>query len=119
MTTFPSYPVLVSTGQYSEDYESNSLRTEFDSGYIKQAPRACSTFIVRELEYYLCNESEYQSFKEWWKTDLNRGNNYFLWVDPTDNIEKRVRIRQGSMKMTSNSVSLNSWIVRFQIEQEF
>lgn len=118
---YPSLGRLLLAG-YAEQPEQAVLRTDMESGPAKQITVRSRVLVTRPVSYYYTS-AQYQGFKAWHRDALNRGANWFDWLDPIDGQVKLARIvaAPGQPAYDARAVSaregdLLAWEVSFQLE---
>jgi len=114
---FPTTGKLLFSG-YSETPESAVLRTDMESGPPKQAKIKSRSLVTRPLTYRF-NNTEYDAFELWFKTEINYGASWWNWEDPRDGATKQARIVSGqyAAKMAEQGEGAElEWDVSFNLE---
>ena len=93
METWPSYGRLELQG-LSGGPASAVLRTETETGHVKQTVVRSLQLDPRELTY-VYTDTEFASWELWYRDNINRGNDFFNWVDFKDGAIKLARIVRG------------------------
>ncbi len=119
MNKFPSY-IQINFDGYAEQYLPNVYLSELDSGISKRRLRNSTVQKIISFNGYICNKSDYVDFIHWYKNEINQGSDWFLFIDPIDNIEKRSRIFNTSLQtrpvQSVQNTNLQKWDVTFEIE---
>jgi len=97
---FPTTARLLLPAPLSMD--SALLRTNMESGPVKQAKIKSLQNNRRDLVYRMTGD-EYDAFKNWHKTEINRGATYYPWID-LDGTERQVLMVDG--KYTDTQVRI-------------
>lgn len=111
---FPAYGQL-DLSSYQEAPASALERTEMDAGPPKQ-PLTRHRVLESRSVTYLFTGAEYASFKDWVQTTLNRGRDWFNWVEPVDGATIEVRIVGGVYQAKPGGLGELTWAVSFHIE---
>jgi hypothetical protein len=116
MRTWPSYGRLLTP--LKERPEPAVDRTQMEDGLAKQGQRDYRQLVGRELQYRYTN-SEYRSWKTWFRDEISRGGAWFDWPDPFDGVTKKARIRRGRYEAESRNAGAGlppDWVVTLTIE---
>ncbi len=114
---YPTYGRLA-LDSYGEEPESALVRTSMESGPPKQAMIRSRTMVGRPVTY-IYSDTEYASWKTWFRDTVSRGADWFNWTDPQDGTVKLARIENGVYTARAFSPSPGaplSWEVSFRIE---
>jgi len=115
--TWPTYGHLA-LDRYGEEPESALVRTQMESGPPKQAMVRSRAMVGRPVTY-VYSDSEYATWKTWFRDTIARGADWFNWTDPQDGVVKLARIRGGVYKSRAFTPSPGaplSWEVAFTVE---
>ncbi|MDH5393950.1 MAG: hypothetical protein OEY11_12245 [Gammaproteobacteria bacterium] len=93
MAVFPAFKALM-FDSFQEQAESAVLRTQMDSGSVKQAQLYSQGSFNRTVTYVFTG-TQFEAFKIWWRDDLGLGAGWFDWDDPLDGATKQVMMNQG------------------------
>lgn len=115
MPTFPSYAKLLHD-PYDEQPESAVQRTDMESGPAKQSMIRSRAMVMRNVKYAFGSLADYQSFKTWFRNDVNRGSTWFDWRDPVDDTVKSARIPGGRLNPAKPNKRMDTWVLEFLIE---
>lgn len=96
MAAWPNYGRLELPG-YSEEPGSAVQRTVMESGPAKQLQVLSLQDIPRSVTY-LYSAPEYGTWLTFYRTTINRGTDWFDWVDPRDGVTRQARIVEGKYK---------------------
>ena len=116
MAAFPSYGEFLLDG-FGEQPESPLVRTNMESGPVKQAKLRSKIRVVRNVTYRFTN-AEYVTWKTWHKTTVAFGALWFDWINPLDGATVQGRIINGLY----NAISFDGgdgtlkWDVGFALE---
>lgn len=94
MAAFPAYGQLLLDG-HGETPESALLRTDMEGGPPKQIKIKSRVMVARPVAY-LFSATEYSQFKIWHRDTINRGADWFDWVEPVDGTTVQARIVGGA-----------------------
>lgn len=111
--TFPGGRLM--TGQYSEQIESNILRTQMESGLQKQAKKSGQARVTRDV-VYLMSTTQYETFKTWFRTSAADGALFFNWDDPVSGNTIDARIVNGLYDTSPVNARFNFFYITLQIE---
>ena len=112
--TWPSYGTLM-TGTLTETPAPNILRTEFESGDIKQTRRSQKQRVEQKITYLYTN-AEYTTWKTWFRDTALLGAIKFNFTDPQDGTVRDYRIMGGVYEATPLNQKLEHWVVTMQFE---
>ena len=113
MATFPSIGTVMVAG-YKQSPVSAVRRTAMDGGLPKQAAKFSRALLQRNITYLLTS-AEKSTFSTFFQDTINRGADWFQWTDPLDDVEKTVRIVNGTLTETP-SLPGPRWFVGFVLE---
>lgn len=115
METFPSYVTIKRDG-FSENRESALLRSEVESGPPKQVRIKTAVLVTRPCRLQFTSKTDYQSFVEWYKTNLNEGADWFTWVDPVSGSSLTARFAEGGFTAMPLAALPGYWTLDVRIE---
>lgn len=106
MIAFPSYVQVLVNG-YTENYDSNYLRSEFERGVPKQRKISCQGLKQVTISVYVCDEN-YQDWLTFWK---DSGRSWFEFNDPSTNpaTKKKARIVAGDLNAQPRGDDFDYW----------
>lgn len=79
---------------FAEEPQSAVRRTEMEAGPAKQALRFSRTMVRRPITM-IYSQTEYESFRAFFATEITQGVDWFAWEDPIDGATKQARfVRQ-------------------------
>jgi len=113
--TFPDYPILLFPG-FTEKPDPVVRRTDMESGPPKQLTRSARAMVKRPVSYLIVSKTDKDSFMTWFNVAINRGADWFNWLDPYDGVVKPARIVGGALDPKPQIKSLTRWVIAFQIE---
>jgi hypothetical protein len=121
ISELPSYATLLfSESAYSPVIQNR--RSQFESGYVRQAPIDCRRLMQVSVTYALCTPAEALSFSKWIDNDLKSGSQWFMWPNPIrsnakDELTKvRARIVNGIYSMTPKNRAYEAYQCAFTVE---
>ena len=115
MPTFPTVAKLLRQG-YAEQPESGVSRTPMDDGMAVQLKTKTRVLVRRPVRYAIDSKADYATFNAWFHTTINKGADWFDWVDPLDGATKAARIANGRIDAVPVNSALTRWTLSFQIE---
>lgn len=116
MASFPAYATLWMDGFSEKTVPPAVLRTEMETGPPKQIKIRSRAMIHRSVVYAVYSKADYLAFKDWVKTTLNRGTDWFDWTDPVDGSLKSARIVNGDISGEPKDPMLTWWTISFTLE---
>lgn len=116
MATWPTYAYLA-FDDFAEQPQTVTLRSEMESGPPKQARILSRAMVTRPATVILKSNADYLAFRTWFRDAINRGVDWFDWIDPVDGQMKQARIVNGFLQNASpQSPDLSWWHVKLQLE---
>lgn len=114
--TLPSYVHILGAG-FSHARQPAVLRTDMESGPPKQSKVLSRVLVTRNVRLMLKTKSDYAAFIAWFNGDINRGAEWFDWVDPVDGVTKLARFVGGVLGgETPMRPQLDFWEITAQLE---
>ena len=113
ISEFPIY-VDIEASTYRESMISTVIRSDFDSGFAKQRRQYCASFKRVSFDISICNE-RYDDFISWWKNDINMGADWFLFVDPSSEKQKRARLIEFDIDLRPDKL-MRKWNTSISME---
>ena len=111
---YPSYGRLM-TGPLTEVPNPNVLRTEFESGDIKQTRRASKQRMAQKIVFIYTN-AEYTTWKTWFRDTALMGALKFDFTDPQNDTLRDYRILNGAYEANPLNQKLEHWSVEMTWE---
>lgn len=113
MNIFPSYIQIVN---FRETYQDNTVRSDFDRGVPKIRPLMSRGLKNMTFTGIIC-DSDFESFKEWFYSDIRSGSDWFEFLDPSFNPAKKIRARFSSTEIDATPVnnSFDKWSIQFNL----
>lgn len=116
MATFPTYAAIRFDG-YGEEPESAVLRTDMETGPAKQLKTKSRVMVSVSANIYIGSKANYSSFLSWFKTDINRGTDWFTWTNPVTGSSTQARIVGGKLgKAQPLGPDLGAWVIPCTLE---
>ena len=109
---FPSYAVMLREG-ISVLPAQNAMRSEFESGHIRQEPINTLERTEVNISFKLCSNADYQAFRQWVR---DNGAGWFLWQNPDTYTQARGRIVNGKVSYEPMTKNLSHWKATMTIE---
>ena len=107
--TYPSGGRLM-TGPLTESPAKHILRTEFESGDIKQTRLSQKQRMVQKMTFVYTND-EYTTFKAWHRDTALMGALKFDFADPQNDTVRDYRIIEGRYEAAPLNQKLEHWSV--------
>jgi hypothetical protein len=121
ISELPSYATLLfSESAYSPVIQNR--RSQFEAGYIRQAPVDCRRLIQVAVTYALCSAENALAFSKWIDNDLKSGSQWFLWTHPIRSnandlaTKVRARIVNGVYSMVAKNRAQEAFQCSFTVE---
>jgi hypothetical protein len=118
---FPSYATLLfQDNSFSPTLQNR--RSQFEAGYVRQAPIHCRRMIQTQVTYALCSSADASQFTKWIDQELKSGSQWFLWTHPMRSnadgevVKLRARILGGLYTLTAKARSFEQYHCNFTIE---
>ena len=92
--TFPAYAKILGSN-FSIVRDPGVTRTEFETGPPKQLKTKSRVMVTRSIQIGLDTYADYLAFVAWFRDDINRGGDWFLWTDPMSGQTKQCRFVNG------------------------
>lgn len=115
MATWPSYADITVQG-FSQQRQPAVLRTEMESGPPKQSKNKSRVMLTRTINVQLNSLVDYNNFISWFTATINRGNDWFDWLDPVTNTTKQARIVGGIIDSESPRTIIKYWALTMKLE---
>lgn len=115
MATWPTYATIAADG-FWQRRESAVLRTDMESGPPKQAKIKSRVMVTLDAKVYIQTLADYNSFITWFNTQINRGADWFDWLDPVSKTIKQARIVNGQIDTEYPRVQMRSWVLQLKLE---
>lgn len=113
--TYPSTGEFLLSG-YGEVPEGALNRTTMETGPAKQAKVRSKELVTREVSYRY-SKTDYIAWKVWRASTINRGADWFNWVNPLNGTTVLARIVNGVYQAnTFNAGGEIKWDVNFKLE---
>lgn len=120
-SAFPEY-AQVMLDNFELQPAPNVERTEFDDGFIGQAPRNSLTRYELQLTYRLSSAGHKIAFETWRRETLRDGALHFAWVQPTHPadpdfaVPRRARIVGGKVTYKPLTDRFDDWSASMTLE---
>lgn len=115
IATFPNYMQVLFDG-YSESMLPNLIRTEMESGPLKQRSTQCRVIKQVKIKYNVCSTETYKEFLAWYRNEIGNGSGAFYWTDPLDETIKRARIIGGGLQSRPVNYLGSAWEIDLNLE---
>lgn len=115
MAAFPNYAKILYSG-YQKNRESSLMRTDMESGPPKQARVKSNVMEVHTVKIYLSSKSDFQSFENWYRSDIADGASWFDFTDPISGSTVQARFRDGGYSASPMIADMSKWEVSAKIE---
>lgn len=114
MATLPSYVKILREG-FSEQRESALLRTEMESGPVKQARVKTRVMVTRSVTLMVTTQTDLLAFESWFENGIDAGAGWFSFRDPVRGTTKDGRFVSGTYTLTQHGNG-TAWLIKTQLE---
>lgn len=111
MSSLPAY-VKIRLEGFAEQRESGLLRTEMESGPVKQVRIKSRVMVTRPVQLLFDTKADYLSFVTWYRDTIHEGADWFDFTDPVSNTTKSGRFDGNGIDAAPTSAIAGAWIIR-------